>query len=100
MADISIWTTSQTPSTQDYKLTAGSRISARVVSLAAEDLGQNLKTFLESFQEAFNSLPQKVGDFRLEQVELNLVTNASGGIELVGKLDVGAEASITVVLKR
>ena len=38
--------------------------------------------------------------FRVSSIELNLVVNAEGGIELLGKVSTGIEASMKITLTR
>ena len=56
-------------------------------------------------REAARAMPtsswgRDVGNAVIDEVELSLVITASGGVELLGKLSVGAQAGIKVKLKR
>ncbi len=40
------------------------------------------------------------GAFRIDEIELSLAINASGGVELIGKAEVGVEGGISLKLRR
>lgn len=71
------------------------------ISVESEVLSDNLKTFLKAFNSILDeeSNPDPRG-FIIDEIELSLAVNATGGIELIGKVDVGVEGGIKVTLKR
>jgi hypothetical protein len=71
------------------------------ISVEPEVLSENLKTFLKAFDSILDdkSTPAPKG-FSIDEIELSLAVNASGGIELIGKADVGIEGGIKITLKR
>jgi len=76
------------------------RSSASVAVVASDILADNLRQFLAQIERSIIDTPPRGSAFQVEQIELNIVVNANGGIELVGKAIAGAEASMKVVLKR
>jgi hypothetical protein len=54
---------------------------------------------MEKFRPIVESQDQKSA-FIIDEVELSLAVNAKGGIELLGKLEAGAQAGIKIKLKR
>ena len=42
----------------------------------------------------------KESKFYVDELEISLAINASGGVELIGKLEAGAQAGIKIKLKR
>jgi hypothetical protein len=71
------------------------------LSVTPEDFSANLKTFIESFNQVIEAQPETLSKgFYIDEIELSLSVNASGGIELVGKAEVGIEGGITLRLKR
>lgn len=77
-----------------------SNVGAKVTEVSTEVLSNNLNSFLGSFENILSEQPEKIGDFFLDEFELTLGINASGGIELLGKLTAGAQAGIKIKLKR
>jgi len=78
-------------------LASGSR---KVTEVAVDVLSGNLQQFLRNFEVALDSTDLSTSRFQLDQIELNLVVNAEGSIELVGKVSSGVVASVKVTLKR
>lgn len=74
--------------------------SRKAVTTSAEVLSNNLQAFIKAFGGALSTSELDVGEFVLDELELNLVVNSRGGIELVGKLETGVSASFKVTLKR
>lgn len=64
------------------------------------DVTNNLKETLNSFQELLNDLPKPTSGYFIDEIELNFGINGSGGIVLIGKMDMGMEAGIKVKIKR
>ncbi len=76
------------------------KIAEKEIKISSEKLAQNLQDFLESFKPVLEKQETKLGKFVINEIELNLAINASGGIDLIGKLDVGIEGGITIKLQR
>lgn len=78
----------------------GKNRAAELVQMPSDALAAQVKTFLADFQPVFEVQPQKSGGFEIDEIELSLTVNASGGIELIGKLSAGVQSSIKLKLKR
>ncbi|MGA7893062.1 MAG: hypothetical protein WCA49_07550 [Candidatus Sulfotelmatobacter sp.] len=63
-------------------------------------LSGNLKQTLADFQVMMDDLPKSASGYCIEEVELSMGVTGSGGIALIGKLEVGVEAAIKVKIKR
>lgn len=72
----------------------------RITQVAADTVAQNLKEVVESFDEILVEMGTSKSGFMLEEIEISLSVNAQGGVELLGKLSAGAQASIKVKLTR
>ncbi|MEW6199132.1 MAG: hypothetical protein AB1601_10800 [Planctomycetota bacterium] len=96
---IAVWAT---PLAEEGKpaLPRLARGSTSVVEIGSETIAKNLKRFLSSFQPILDAQDSTSTNFDIEEVEVHLTVNASGGVELVGKLETGAEASIKLTLRR
>ena len=71
------------------------------IAVRPEILSENLNVFLTSFNQIIESQPEKLSKgFYIDEIELSLSVNASGGIELIGKAEAGVEGGIKVKLKR
>jgi len=74
---------------------------AQKVSIDTDVFSNNLNLFLVSFNQVLEKQPRSIGNgFSIDEVELNLAVNVSGGIELIGKADIGVQSAIKVKLKR
>ena len=85
---------------QRSALPSFSSTSRQVSEVATEVISSNLDQFLRSFEEALDGSVSRESSFAVDQIELNLVINAQGGIELIGKVNAGVTASFKVTLKR
>lgn len=63
-------------------------------------LSDNLKNVLTNFQQLVNDVPKPASGYFIDEIEINLGVNGSGGIALIGKMEVGMEAGIKVRIKR
>lgn len=63
-------------------------------------LTKNLKEVLSDFQGMMNELSKPASGFCIDEIELNLGISGKGGVALIGKLDVGVDATIKVRIKR
>ena len=70
------------------------------VAMKPEALAERFNDFMVSLEPVLLNCPDNISGFEVDQLEFNLVINASGGFELVGKLNAGIETSVKVVLKR
>lgn len=95
---ISIWT-SETDSEKKAALPSIIKKTGTVVEAGVDAISKNLNDFIETFRQVAEAQDDK-GKFTVDEIELSLAVNAKGGIELLGKLEGGAEASIKVKLKR
>lgn len=64
------------------------------------NLSDNLKEVLTNFQEIVNDVPKPASGYFIDEIEINLGVNGSGGVALIGKLEVGMKAAIKVKIKR
>ena len=71
-----------------------------IAKVEPKALADNLKEFLAAFEVVLMDCPTNISTFQIDEMELSLAVNAQGGIELLGKLSAGIEASIKVKLKR
>ena len=76
------------------------RKTLKEIKVNSEDLAKNMDDFLKRIEPVVRIQNQSIGDFRIEEIELNLAINGQGGVELIGKVEVGVEAGITIKLKR
>ena len=63
-------------------------------------LSDNLKEVLTNFQQLVNDVPKPASGYFIDEIEINFGVNGSGGIALIGKMEVGMEAAIKVKIKR
>jgi len=70
------------------------------ITIEPNDITSQMHTFLDNFQKIFEEQSQTSNNFIIDEIELNLAINASGGIELIGKATAGIEGGIKVKLKR
>jgi len=97
--DISIWTV-HVQGNKKPALPSFADKTAEIVTVSQDKLSANLKEFLESSQAITEIDMPKESSFYIDEMELSLAINAKGGIELVGKLEAGAQAGIKIKLKR
>jgi len=97
-AKISIW--SEVTDEKHALPRLGRHVPTAVTQVETHQLAENLRSFLEHFNDVFAAQPQQLGAFEVDEIELHLAVNAEGGIELVGKLSAGAQASMKIVLRR
>ncbi len=72
----------------------------RSIEIGAEVLQDSIRSFSKQFTGLLDGKPLDDSKAVIDEIELSLVITASGGIELLGKLSVGAQAGIKVKLKR
>jgi hypothetical protein len=70
------------------------------VRLNADQLKENLSTFLQSVNLMLSGTPKVMEPFKLDEIELSVEVNAEGNIQLIGGIKVGATGGITLKLKR
>jgi hypothetical protein len=95
---IPVWTSDSSQSTK-AALPSLARRTTEVVEVETDIITQNLNEFMEKFRPVVESQDKK-SPFFIDEVELSLAVNAKGGIELLGKLEAGAQAGIKIKLKR
>ncbi|HEX7318547.1 MAG TPA: hypothetical protein VF297_31860 [Pyrinomonadaceae bacterium] len=102
-SSIPIWTTATPESAKAALPRLGGAIAAgatEVVSVSVETVKKNLDAFLEQIGPLLESSREALKGYEIEEIELSLAVNGSGGIELVGKLEAGAQAGMKIKLKR
>ncbi len=63
-------------------------------------LSKNLKDFLQNIQPVLDEVSLSPGNFKINEIELNLAISAEGGIKLIGEFSAGFQTSITLKLSR
>jgi hypothetical protein len=76
------------------------KVATEEIKISSEKLAESLKDFLDNFKPALEKQDEKIGNFKIDEIELSLALNASGGVQLIGKVDVGIEGGIVIKLKR
>lgn len=97
--EIEVWTTSHGDDAKAALPQLG-RARYETTRVQISVLSKNLMEFLAEFQAVFQEPPSVSSGFHVDEIELNLGVNGSGGIALFGKLEVGVEAGIKIKLKR
>lgn len=96
---LAIWTTDHDDE-RKAALPSLAKTAGQAVQVGVDIISQNLQQFLHGFQSVVDAAAMEASSFQVEEIELNLVVNGKGGIELLGKLEGGAEASLKVKLRR
>lgn len=96
---ITVITTTQTSDIKGAMPTL-KNLSNNEITVTSEKLSLNLKGFLEKFKPVFEQQETQIGNFEISEIELSLAINASGGIELIGKVEVGIEGGIKIKLQK
>jgi len=73
---------------------------AKTVELGGDALRGGIKGFASQFATLMDGVRLEGGTAVIDETELSLTVSANGGVELLGKLTAGAQASIKVKLKR
>lgn len=63
-------------------------------------LSSNLKEFINNIQPVLDEITIPIGDFKINEIELNLVISAEGGIKMIGEFTAGIQSGITLKLSR
>lgn len=63
-------------------------------------LSKNLKEFLTNLQPVLDEASLLPGNFKINEIALNLAISAEGGIKLIGQFSAGIQTSITLKLSR
>jgi len=75
-------------------------VAARSIEVSKDTLLTNIEGFLVQFAPLVEGNPIANTNVVIDEIELSLTISASGGVELLGKLNAGAQAGIKVKLKR
>jgi len=78
----------------------GRRITTKTLELTNDVLANRLEEFFSSFDNVLEHLPSSVAGFSIDELELTLAINASGGIEMVGKAEAGITTGMKFTLRR
>ncbi|MBC7704264.1 MAG: hypothetical protein H7274_10040 [Rhodoferax sp.] len=102
MDTVKIWVEDniEVPTTKSALPSLGRAAISRSIEVGAEVLQDSIRSFSQQFTGLLDGRPLGDNNAVIDEVELSLVITASGGIELLGKLSVGAQAGIKVKLKR
>lgn len=97
--ELRVWVSEDKPEVKAALPSLGSR-TTKVITLSHEQVADSLREFLAQTQSLQAVDTPEESPFFIDEIELSLAVNATGGIELVGKLEAGAQAGIKVTLKR
>jgi hypothetical protein len=102
MSTVKIWVDSSVDgaNTKSALPTLAQVAVSRSIEVGAEVLQDGIRSFCQQFTGLLDGQSLDGGKAVIDEVELSLVVSASGGIELLGKVSVGAQAGIKVKLKR
>ncbi len=98
----SIWVITEEPEDISKSLlpSIGRRVVAKSFEISNEVLALHLEEFFKSFQTVLGRLPTSIDHFTVDEIQLNVAVNASGGVELIGKGEAGLSTGLTFTLKR
>ncbi|MBW2293688.1 MAG: hypothetical protein JRG94_15460 [Deltaproteobacteria bacterium] len=96
---IQVWTDTEEPAVR-AAVPSLTKAAARTVEVSATVLAESLSRVLMQFDKVLTDADSDEGPFSIRELELNLAVNASGGVELIGKLSSSVATSIRVVLSR
>ena len=100
---ILVWTTATAEVSKAALPRLGGSVAAsatEVVSVSMDTVRKNLNTFLEQISPLLDPPSEALKNYEIEEIELSIAISGSGGIELVGKLEAGAQAGMKIKLKR
>ncbi len=101
MTTVKVWVDGISDTTARSALPTLARVAVdRSIEIGAEVLTDNIRRFSAQFVGLLDGTPLEGGTAVIEEVELSLTITANGGIELLGKVNVGAQAAVKVKLKR
>lgn len=78
----------------------GGRITTKTFELTNDALADSLEEFFKSFSAVLDRLPDSIASFSIDELEVTLAINASGGIEMVGRAEAGINTGMKFTLKR
>ena len=84
--EIQLWTEEPEDSVKSA-IPSLARTVQRTVSVSAEMVAKNLSSLIQPFRDAFDETESTPGSLGIERIELNVVVNAAGGVELIGKVN-------------
>ena len=99
----SIWVLTEEPQDDLSKPllpSVGRRVIAKSFEISNDVIALHLQEFFNSFQMVLGCLPSSIDRFTIDEIQLNLTINASGGVELIGKGEAGLSTGLTFTLKR
>lgn len=70
-------------------------LGGRVVDIDVEKLSDNLDSLTSNLAQVFRNL-KAVGGYELQEVQVAVEVNASGGVNLIGNLTAGAKGALTL----
>ncbi len=73
---------------------------SRIQNVSPQVVADNLKKLLASLDNIFDQSLAAAEEFDVDVVELHLNIDASGGVSLIGSVNVGVSSGIKLVLKR
>jgi hypothetical protein len=106
MANIEVWAVSEEaergfwPLDRDDGGAGTIGRSLALIEIDGEQLRTRIRSVIAEFDDLLTEREEKKGGFSIDEIELGLTISAKGGIQLITKLEGGAEASIKVRLRR
>jgi hypothetical protein len=87
--------------TTDRALVDRARARLQRGKVKPEELKERLSEFLGSMQSVLERVPEKLGDFTVDSVDLSLEVTATGKVSLLGTGgELGGSGGITITLTR
>jgi hypothetical protein len=75
-------------------------LTRRVAVVTNEFVAENLQKFMRAFDPVIEGMSSAAGRFYVDEIEVSLAIDAKGGVQLIGKMEAGAQATLKVKLKR
>ncbi|MDG2539843.1 hypothetical protein P5Y53_19345 [Dyella jiangningensis] len=101
MDAVKIWVDdSQETGAKSALPTLARTVVGKTVEVSGDILRDSIKGFAAQFSALLDGSPVGEGPAVIDEIELSLAISATGGVELLGKATLGAQASIKLKLKR
>lgn len=86
------------PQAQSKGLSNHSQNGCKEVSL--EILKTNLSTFISDLGATFDQMTAEIGNYELDEIEVNVDISVSGSVRLIGSIESGMSGGVTLKFKR
>ena len=74
---------------------SGSAVGRQIEQLDVDQLNQSITELSGKIGQLFKDI-KAVGDYKLQEVEVQLEISASGGVSLIGNIQAGAKGAISL----